>query len=175
MNYRRSNTIVGLCLTGLFALNSIGIQAAENGDATKIDNSVRTPRKTVRAKGDITFDDLAFDIQKDGKFEDKMLTDDIKSLDKTDIKLRGYILPTSVFSQKGIKQFVLVRDNKECCFGPGAAIYDCVMVQMAEGHTTDFQTRLVTVSGKFHVDTETFVWPNGQHFAVYKITGQSVE
>ena len=42
---------------------------------------------------------------------------------------------------------VLVRDNLECCFGPGAALYDCVMVRMNPGKTTNFSIRPVTVEG----------------------------
>ncbi len=131
-------------------------------------------RKSVRAKGEITFDDLAFDIQKDGEFKDAMLTDDIKSLHKQTVRIRGFILPNSVFQQSGIKQFVLVRDNKECCFGPGAAIYDCVIVEMEPGKTADFSTRIVTVTGKFEIDTEKYRYPDGPHYAIFKLTATEV-
>ncbi len=90
----------------------------------------RPSRSTAKSKGDITFDDLKFEIEKGGKFQSDMLTKEIKALDKQTIKLRGYILPNSVYKSSGIENFVLVRDNMECCFGPGAAIYDCVMVYM---------------------------------------------
>ena len=41
----------------------------------------------------------------------------------------------------------------ECCFGPGAAIYDSIMVDMDEssGKTVKFTTRPVTVEGEFVV------------------------
>jgi hypothetical protein len=128
----------------------------------------RSPRAAARSKGDITFDDLKFEIEKGGKFENSMLTKEIKALDKQTIKLRGYILPNSVYKSSGIENFVLVRDNMECCFGPGAAIYDCVMIYMDKGKTADFTTKPIAVRGKFEV--EEFKFPDGTLAAIYKIT-----
>ncbi len=48
-------------------------------------------------------------------------------MNKKNVRVRGFILPS--FQQSGITQFVLVRDNQECCFGPGAALHDCVVVR----------------------------------------------
>jgi hypothetical protein len=44
-----------------------------------------------------------------------MLTKEIEAMDGQLIRIRGYMLPS--FQQSGIKKFVLVRDNMECCFG----------------------------------------------------------
>ena len=73
------------------------------------------------------------------------------------------------------KQFVLVRDNQECCFGPGAAIYDCVWVEMAPGKTTNFATRVVTVKGKFEIDTESYQYPEGGYYAIYRMTAEEAK
>lgn len=132
-------------------------------------------KNTVRAKGEITFDDIKLELEKDEPYKDEKMTDAVRKLNGQTVKLRGYILPNSVFQQKGIKQFVLVRDNKECCFGPGAAIFDCVIVNMEEGKTTDFTTRIVTVSGKFAIDTETYRDEKGKAYAIYKITSTGVQ
>lgn len=134
----------------------------------------RKAREAARKRGEITFDDLKFDIEKGGTFKDEMITKEIKELDKKVVKLRGFILPTSVFQQSGIKQFVLVRDNQECCFGPGAALYDCVIVEMAAGKTATFSTRVVSVKGKLEIDSESFQYPDGGHFAIYKMTAEEV-
>lgn len=104
-----------------------------------------------------------------------MITDSLRELDKKTVKLRGFILPTSVFQQTGIKQFVLVRDNQECCFGPGAMLYDCVIVEMAAGQSATFSTRVVTVKGKFEIDTESFRYPDSGHYAVFKMTAEEVK
>ena len=135
----------------------------------------RKKREAARKQGEITFDDLKFDIEKDGTFLPEMITPDIKELSKRTLKLRGFILPTSVFQQSGIKQFVLVRDNQECCFGPGAALYDCVIVEMAPGKTATFATRVVTVKGTFEIDPDSFQYPDGGHFAVFKMTAEEVK
>jgi hypothetical protein len=134
----------------------------------------RKAREAARKRGEITFDDLKFNIEKGGKFENEMITPEIKELDKKVVKLRGFILPTSVFQQSGIKQFVLVRDNQECCFGPGAALYDCVIIEMAPGKTATFSTRVVSVKGKIEIDSESFQYPDGGHYAIYKMTAEEV-
>lgn len=135
----------------------------------------RKAREAARKRGEITFDDLKFNIEKGGKFAKTMITDSLKELDKKTVKLRGFILPTSVFQQTGIKQFVLVRDNQECCFGPGAMLYDCVIVEMAAGQSATFSTRVVTVKGKFEIDTESFRYPDSGHYAVFKMTAEEVK
>jgi len=135
----------------------------------------RKARDAARKRGEITFDDLKFDIEKDGEFKEEMITKELEELDKKTVKLRGFILPTSVFQQTGIKKFVLVRDNQECCFGPGAALYDCVIVEMQPGKTATFSTRVVSVKGKFEIDSKSFRYPDGGHFAIYKMTAEEVK
>lgn len=141
----------------------------------------RKSSKASKAKGEINFDDLKFDIEKDAPFHDKALNDDVKKLHGKKVKLRGYILPSTLFKETNISQFVLVRDNQECCFGPGAALFDCVIIEMVPGKTTDFVTRPVTVEGKFKIDTEKYKYPGGvgprgaSHFAIFKIDGESVK
>lgn len=141
--------------------------------ATPVDD--RSARTAAKSKGDITFDDIKFDIEKDGLFERKMLTEEIETLHKKTVRLRGYILPASVFQQTGIKKFVLVRDNQECCFGPGAALYDCVMIEMAEGKSANFTTRPVAVRGTFMIDSESYQYPDGGHYAIYKMIATEVK
>ncbi|EMI16576.1 lipoprotein [Rhodopirellula maiorica SM1] len=155
---------------------------AENTSEAKTKGVVeRKSSDASIAKGDITFDDLKFDIEKDAAFEKGALTPDVKRLDGIKVKLRGYILPSTLFKETDIDQFVLVRDNQECCFGPGAALFDCVIVEMLPGRTTDFVTRPVTVEGKFKIDTEKYKYPGGKgpggasHFAIFRIEGMSVK
>lgn len=119
---------------------------------------------------DKSFDDLKFDIQPDGNFERDMLTEEIEDLAGEAIRIRGYILPTA---QKRLTSFVLVRDNQECCFGPGAALFDCILVEMAPGKSADFSVRPVTVTGKFRI--EEFEGPEGRPLAIFQMRGESVE
>lgn len=135
----------------------------------------RKARDAARKRGEITFDDLKFDIEKDGEFKQEMITKEIEELNKKTVKLRGFILPTSVFQQSGIKKFVLVRDNQECCFGPGASLYDCVIVEMQAGKSATFSTRVVSVKGVFEIDSKSFRYPDGGHFAIYKMSAEEVK
>jgi hypothetical protein len=98
---------------------------------------------------DLTFDDIKFDMEKDEEFSSDMLTDAINDLEGKRISLRGYVLPST--RQSGITAFVLVRDNQECCFGPGAALFDCVLVKLREKHEIDYTVRPVTVEGQFMI------------------------
>jgi hypothetical protein len=125
-----------------------------------------TPEKAKNQKFDLTFDDLKFEMEKGSKFDRKLLTEKINSYNSNTVKIRGYIRPA--FSQTGLKKFIFVRDNKECCFGPGAALYDCVLVTLAKGKKTDYTVRPVTVEGKFKIDEYKGV--DGKVWAIYRMT-----
>jgi len=127
-------------------------------------------RAAARRRGDLTFDDLKFEIEKGGEFKRDMLSEDIESFGGRTIKIRGYMYPT--YKQDGITEFVLVRDNLECCFGPGAAIYDCIRIRMAAGKTTSFSVRPISVKGKFEI--EEFRLPDGYLAAIFKMTATEV-
>ena len=117
---------------------------------------------------DKTFDDLRFEMTVGDTFKRSMLTDEIEALHGQKIRIRGYILPTP--QKHGIQQFVLVRDNQECCFGPGAALYDCILVEMQPGKTADFTIRPIAVEGTF--DIREFVI-DGKHLAIYHMAAES--
>ena len=119
----------------------------------------------VSAVDDLTFDNLKFEMEKTETFERTMLTSEIKSLDGQQITIRGYIRPN--FRQSGITKFVLVRDNQECCFGPGAAIYDCVLVMLDDDVEIDYTVRPITVQGDFYI--KEFKGPDGKIWAIYRM------
>ena len=79
----------------------------------------------------------------DVPFKRSMLTPAIEKLEGQRVRIRGYMLPS--FQQSGITQFVLVRDNMECCFGPGAALYDCIIVEMVNDQSCNFSVRPIAV------------------------------
>jgi len=119
---------------------------------------------------DISFDDIKFDMEKGAPFTRDLLPTRVTGLEGERIRIRGYILPS--FQQTGLSQFVLVRDNMECCFGPGAALYDCVVVRMQPGKTADFSIRPVAVAGTFRL--EELRGPDGRHLAIYALDGEDV-
>jgi hypothetical protein len=151
-----------------------GVRPTPERPAPTADEDPRAARRLPQRKGDITFDDLKFDIEKDGTFHREMLTKEIESLNDQIVNLRGFILPASVMQTRNIKKFVLVRDNQECCFGPGAALYDCVIVQMQGDATAEFTTRPVAVKGKFKV--KEFKYPGDEgHYAIYELQAMEVK
>jgi hypothetical protein len=119
---------------------------------------------------DKTFDDLRFEMTVGEKFVRAMLTKEIESLNGQKVRIRGYILPTP--QKHGIQSFVLVRDNQECCFGPGAALYDCILIEMLPGTTADFTIRPIAVQGTFNI--KEFV-VDGKHLAIYQMAAESAK
>jgi len=119
---------------------------------------------------DLTFDDIKFDMKKGDPFERSLLNKKIEELSGSTIRIRGYMLPS--FQQKGIAQFVLVRDNMQCCFGPGAALCDCIMVDL-KGTTTTFTVKPIAVEGVFKI--EEFLDPDGNVLAIYHLDGTKVK
>lgn len=180
MNPSRILKLTVALIAGILTVDAAGSAFGQDPPAKK-KVEIRLSTEAQLAKGEINFDDLKFDIEKDGVFDESMWTKRLKLINGKKVKLRGYILPSSTYQSKGFKQFVLVRDNQECCFGPGAAIYDCVFVTMVGENTADFATRPVTVEGKFVLDPETYKYPGGKgpggasHMAVFRIDGVSVK
>ena len=155
MDFKMTRKLITACLL-LLSTGGVAIQAQQ-------------PNKS-RLK-DISFDDIKFDIAQDAPFKRDLLPKKIESLEGQLVRLRGYMLPS--FQQSGIKKFVLVRDNMECCFGPGAAIYDCVIIEMQGSASASFSVRPMAVEGVFSVSE--FKGPDGNHLAIYHIEGRSAK
>jgi hypothetical protein len=66
---------------------------------------------------------------------------EIAAMDGKKVFIKGYIRPDSVTQRIGIKEFLLVRDNNQCCFGDISAVkyYDQMAVDMTGSHTVDFR------------------------------------
>lgn len=145
---------------------------SESRAAPALDQRPATPPAARRGEPrDISFDDIKFDMQKGDPFTRDLLPKRVTALEQERVRIRGYILPS--FQQSGLTQFVLVRDNMECCFGPGAALYDCVVVHMRPGKSANFSIRPVAVAGTFRV--EELRGPDGKHLAIYALDGEDVQ
>ncbi|WP_218932308.1 DUF3299 domain-containing protein [Adhaeretor mobilis] len=121
---------------------------------------------------DKTFDDIKFEMEKTDPFKRSLFTPEIEALFGGRIRIRGYMLPTP--RSEGLTEFVLMRDNLECCFGPGAALFDCILVTMKDGKTAKFSTRPIAVEGTFRF--QEFMDPvNGSHLAIYALDGEAVK
>jgi hypothetical protein len=172
--------VVAFCLT--FCLSGCGSPAAP----PRVTPTVSAPTPTAdpaaappladkpppsTALRDISFDDIKLDMQKGDPFTRDLLPTRVTSLENSRVRIRGYILPS--FQQTGLTQFVLVRDNMECCFGPGALLHDCVVVRMVPGKTAAFSIRPVAVTGTFRV--QELRGPDGRHLAIYALDGEAVQ
>jgi hypothetical protein len=121
-------------------------RAAASGTKFARSSVLAAPESAGGVAG-ISFDDLVFEISPGQEFDASQFNDGVRSLFERNVKIRGYILPSSVLFDKGNTNFILVRDNLDCCFGPGAALYDCIRVNMKPGRTADFRAIPVAVSG----------------------------
>ena len=167
------------------AQGSADPDAAKNSDAPKDDTATKfigqDGRERVVPTGppptdrdgrlELTFDDLSFEMEKGGTFDRSMLTDRIKKFDGADVRLRGFIRPS--FRQSKIEKFVFVRDDKECCFGPGAAIYDNALVSLKKGTQTDYTVRPIVVAGKLYL--KEYETPDGMVLSIYRIKSGKIE
>jgi len=65
------------------------------------------------------------------------------------VLLKGYMYPGK--QQHGIVQFLLVRDQGDCCFGGNPRITDRVLVQLSDARGIPFSPRLTKIAGRFAV------------------------
>ena len=77
------------------------------------------------------------------------LPDTARAVDGRDVLLKGYMYPGK--QQAGIREFLLVRDQGDCCFGGNPKLTDRVRVQIAEPAGIPFSPRLVKIAGRFHI------------------------
>jgi hypothetical protein len=61
----------------------------------------------------------------------------------------------------------------ECCFGPGALLHDCILVEMVPPGTAEFTVRPVSVLGTFSI--REVKGPDGNYLAIYHLDGTEVK
>lgn len=135
-------------------------QAGSAGKPAKSSVGLSKPKNFA-----ITFNDLKFEMEKTEKFSRSMLSDKINGYHGGKVKIRGYIRPN--FKQTGITKFIFVRDNKECCFGPQAAIFDNILVRLGKGQSVNYTVRPVTVEGNFVL--KEYKGPDGNVWSLYRM------
>jgi hypothetical protein len=69
--------------------------------------------------------------------------------DGKDVLLKGYMYPGT--DTEGIVQFLLVRDQGDCCFGGNPKITDRVLVNLQDAEGIDFTPRMVKIAGRFAI------------------------
>jgi hypothetical protein len=73
--------------------------------------------------------------------------EEVLALDGKKIFLKGFMYPTRKTS--GITEFIMAKDNGECCFGGQPQITDMVYVKLDKPLKVDFTDQRVSVAGVF--------------------------
>jgi hypothetical protein len=82
-------------------------------------------------------------VEKDGR---RTLHPDVAALEGEQIFVKGFMWNTS--KPTGLSEFLLLKDNGECCFGGDPSPTDMIIVRMQKGMTVDaMPNRLVAVGG----------------------------
>jgi hypothetical protein len=164
MNFRRNAIVLAL----LLLLPCVGCDSSP----VVASASATRPVRTVSANQTLetTFDDIKFEMELTDPFKRSLLTPKIEDLFGQRIRIRGYMYPT--LKRRGLTGFVLVRDNQECCFGPGAALFDCIRVEMHPDKTAEYSIRPIAVEGIFKFDEFTDL--DGTTRAIYMLEQGSV-
>jgi hypothetical protein len=81
--------------------------------------------------------------------------------------IKGYALQGT--QQSGIKEFVLVRDRGDCCFGGNPKLTDQIYINLAEPYRLSWSTRVQRLAGVFRVEP---VLENGHLLYVYHLDAE---
>lgn len=98
----------------------------------------------------------------------RKLHPDVAPLIGTKVFLKGFMWMTQ--KSEGLTEFILLKDNGECCFGGKAQPYDMMLIKLQDGLTTKAYTGMVAVAGELHADVTA-----GEDAAVYTIDASMVE
>lgn len=69
------------------------------------------------------------------------------------IFIKGYIRPDSIKFKQNLNNFLLVRDNQQCCFGDLSKVmyFDQIQVKLGTGLMTDYHSGVFRLGGKLKV------------------------
>jgi hypothetical protein len=79
----------------------------------------------------------------------QQIAPEVRALASQKIFLKGYMYPTR--DTEGLTEFILVKDNQQCCFGGQPALTDMIHVRLQGGARLDYTDRLVSVAGVFQI------------------------
>lgn len=80
----------------------------------------------------------------------RRLHPDVAPLIEQKVFLKGFMWQTQM--SEGLRNFVFLKDNGECCFGGEPKPYDMMFVTMADDKTTKAYSGMVAVSGTLHAN-----------------------
>ena len=90
------------------------------------------------------------ELQPDEAVKGQVIPPSAVSLNGKKVFIKGYIYPGQ--QTDGIKQFILCRDQGDCCFGGNPKITDRIQVTLAAPQTVSFASRQFKVAGTFRIE-----------------------
>ncbi|QDS97538.1 hypothetical protein [Adhaeretor mobilis] len=101
--------------------------------------------------------------------------DDIEELDGKPVFIKGFMRPDSIAVSKGVKEFLLVRDNNECCYGDASKVkyYDQLAVNVKDKKGVEYSRGMFRVHGTLHVLPHNST--RGPGYPVFSIEAEHVE
>ena len=81
-----------------------------------------------------------------------MIPNEVKELDGQRVYLKGFMYPQG--RAYDITNFVLCKDNAQCCFGGQPALQDMIGVRMNGKHTAVYSTSLMGVAGTLKLNAD---------------------
>ena len=91
---------------------------------------------------------------------------EIAALEGKKVFIKGYIRQDSIKASQGIDQFLLVRDNQQCCFGDLSTVkyYDRILVNMVGTKRMNNSVQVVKIGGTLHMEPDNAFPRPGQIF-----------
>jgi hypothetical protein len=110
------------------------------------------------------------ELQPDESVPGQVIPPSAVQLNGQKVFIKGYMYPGKEID--GIKQFVLCRDQGDCCFGGKPKITDRIEVTLADPLRISHSSRLVRVAGTFRIEpTQT---ADGLGAVLYHLDGEYV-
>lgn len=100
---------------------------------------------------------ISFNTMKPNELQERAglaVPPDVATLNGQKVFIKGYIRQDSVSQLSRIDQFLLVRDNQQCCFGDLSSVkyYDRILVNMTGDRRLNYSRGVFSIGGVLHVD-----------------------
>jgi hypothetical protein len=95
------------------------------------------------------------------------------ALEGKKIFIKGYVYPGR--EKDGIRRFLLVRDQGECCFGGNPKITDRILVTLEDPLRLTYSSRIHKLAGTFHVEVKNSAIDDARGGVFYHLKADHLE
>jgi hypothetical protein len=96
----------------------------------------------------------------------------LREIDGAPVLLAGFMVPIDLDADGNVRSFALTQDQMFCCYGVPPKMNEWVMVNMAEGHSTEWKNNLpVAVYGTLEIGEE---MEDGYVLSLYRLKSDKV-